>query len=91
LPTPQESVKGLIPEHTPFEDGIFHLRLHFTPEYPATPPSANFITKIFHPNIALRTGEVCVNTLKRDWNNKVTLSDILMVTSHLCFSSSIRC
>jgi len=66
-------------EQTPFEGGIFHLRLHFTPEYPSTPPNAFFITKIFHPNIAPRTGEVCVNTLKRDWNSKVTLSEILLV------------
>jgi len=70
---------GLIPEQTPFEDGIFHLRLEFTPEYPAAPPTAHFITKIFHPNVAPRNGEVCVNTLKRDWNSKVTLYDILMV------------
>ena len=72
----------LILEQTPFEDGIFHLRLQFTPQYPATPPIAHFITKIFHPNIAPRTGEVCVNTLKCDWNSKVTLSEILMVFSH---------
>jgi ubiquitin-protein ligase len=70
---------SLILEQTPFEDGIFHLRLQYTPDYPLTPPNAHFITKIFHPNIAPRTGEVCVNTLKRDWNSKVTLSDILMV------------
>jgi Ubiquitin-conjugating enzyme len=69
----------LITEHTPFEGGVFHLRLQFTPQYPATPPVAHFITKIFHPNIAPRTGEVCVNTLKRDWNSTVTLSEILMV------------
>jgi ubiquitin-conjugating enzyme E2 S len=70
----------LIVEQTPFEGGIFHLRLQFTPQYPTTPPTAHFITKIFHPNIAPRTGEVCVNTLKRDWNSKVTLSEILMVS-----------
>ena len=27
-----------------------------------------FLTKIFHPNVAFDTGEICVNTLKRDWN-----------------------
>lgn len=72
-------LRSLTPEQTPFEDGIFHLRLHFTPQYPSTPPNAHFITKLFHPNIAPRTGEVCVNTLKKDWNSKVTLSEILMV------------
>ena len=36
----------------------------------APPPSAhsgNFITKIFHPNIRHSSGEICVNTLKKDW------------------------
>jgi ubiquitin-conjugating enzyme E2 S len=26
-----------------------------------------FITKIFHPNVSEK-GEICVNTLKKDWN-----------------------
>ena len=26
-----------------------------------------FLTKIFHPNVSSR-GEICVNTLKKDWN-----------------------
>ena len=26
-----------------------------------------FLTKIFHPNISEK-GEICVNTLKKDWN-----------------------
>jgi len=26
------------------------------------------LTKIFHPNVAQPSGEICVNTLKKDWN-----------------------
>ena len=26
------------------------------------------MTKIFHPNVAVNTGEICVNTLKKDWS-----------------------
>ena len=29
--------------------------------------SGFFITKIFHPNVSEK-GEICVNTLKKDWN-----------------------
>lgn len=29
------------------------------------------MTKIFHPNVAVGSGEICVNTLKRDWNPQV--------------------
>jgi ubiquitin-conjugating enzyme E2 S len=79
------SMISLTIEQTPFENSIFHLRLQFTAQYPLTPPTVHFITKIFHPNIAPRTGEVCVNTLKRDWNSKVTVTEILMVQApHVC-------
>jgi len=37
-----------------------------------------FITPIFHPNVA-KNGEICVNTLKKDWKSDCKLSHILMV------------
>jgi ubiquitin-conjugating enzyme E2 S len=54
------------PEQTPYEGGVFRLKLTLGADFPAQPPKAFLLTKIFHPNIAA-TGEVCVNTLKRDW------------------------
>lgn len=38
-----------------------------------------FLTKIFHPNIA-SNGEICVNTLKRDWNPSLGLRHVLVVS-----------
>lgn len=38
-----------------------------------------FLTKIFHPNIRYTTGEICVNTLKRDWQPSHGIRHILMV------------
>lgn len=37
-----------------------------------------FLTKIFHPNVG-PTGDICVNTLKKDWKSDVTLSHVLQV------------
>lgn len=37
-----------------------------------------FLTKIFHPNVSEK-GEICVNTLKRDWKPDTSLSHILAV------------
>lgn len=37
------------------------------------------MTKIFHPNIMAATGEICVNTLKKDWAPTHGLRHILMV------------
>ncbi len=36
------------------------------------------MTKIFHPNVS-KAGEICVNTLKRDWKPEHTLRHILLV------------
>jgi ubiquitin-conjugating enzyme E2 S len=66
------------PSSTPFESGVFHLTLRMPQSYPQEPPKANFATKIFHPNVDDRTGDVCVDTLKRDWNPKLTLRDVLI-------------
>ncbi|XP_078445090.1 ubiquitin-conjugating enzyme E2 22-like isoform X4 [Wolffia australiana] len=37
-----------------------------------------FLTKIFHPNIS-SSGEICVNTLKKDWNPTFGLRHVLLV------------
>ncbi|KAK5123112.1 hypothetical protein LTR85_003310 [Meristemomyces frigidus] len=67
------------PTHTPFAAGVFKLHLTIPRTYPSQPPTAHFRTPIFHPNVDPQTGGVCVETLKRDWDAKLTLRDILVV------------
>jgi len=66
------------PESTPYEGGVFRVKLVLGPEFPQKAPRGYFLTKIFHPNIA-PNGDICVNTLKRDWKPDTTLKKILMV------------
>lgn len=61
----QALVEG--PTQTPYEGGTYRVKICIGAEFPAQPPRAIFLTKIFHPNISA-TGDVCVNTLKRDWD-----------------------
>lgn len=72
----QASITG--PESTPYEGGTFLVKLVLGPDFPAAAPRGYFLTKIFHPNIA-PNGDICVNTLKRDWKPDTTLKKILMV------------
>eukprot|EP00965_Chrysotila_dentata_P086668 2861141-Pleurochrysis_carterae.AAC.2 len=37
-----------------------------------------FLTKIFHPNVS-KTGEICVNTLKKDWSSSLGIGHVLQV------------
>ena len=55
------------PKATPYEYGIFRVKLIITSEFPLSAPKGIFITKIFHPNISEK-GDICVNALKKDWN-----------------------
>eukprot|EP01039_Chlorochromonas_danica_P005228 gene5228-5761_t len=64
------------PEETPFYGGRFRMKLVLSEDYPNSPPKGYFLTKIYHPNIA-NNGDICVNTLKRDWNSSVTIKHIL--------------
>ena len=63
----QADIEG--PQGTPYESGIFRVKLYIPSEFPQLAPKGYFITKIFHPNVSEK-GEICVNTLKRDWNPK---------------------
>ncbi|XP_077249012.1 ubiquitin-conjugating enzyme E2 22-like [Tasmannia lanceolata] len=66
------------PAGTPYENGIFRMKLLLSHDFPQSPPRGYFLTKIFHPNIATN-GEICVNTLKKDWNPNLGLRHVLLV------------
>ena len=48
------------PKDTPYEGGNFKLLIDFSDNFPFKRPKAWFKTKIFHPNISLDTGEICL-------------------------------
>ncbi|KAK3212064.1 hypothetical protein Dsin_016770 [Dipteronia sinensis] len=66
------------PAGTPYENGVFRMKLLLSHDFPHSPPKGYFMTKIFHPNIAIN-GEICVNTLKKDWNPSLGLRHVLIV------------
>ncbi|KAF9597292.1 hypothetical protein IFM89_016433 [Coptis chinensis] len=72
------------PAGTPYENGTFRMKLALSKDFPNSPPKGYFLTRIFHPNIATN-GEICVNTLKRDWNPSLGLRHVLVVCDILLF------
>lgn len=71
----QASIDG--PACTPYLGGVFRVKLVLGKDFPASPPKGYFITKIFHPNVA-KNGEICVNTLKKDWKPDLGIKHILL-------------
>lgn len=81
----QADIEG--PVGTPYEGGLFRCKLAVENDFPNNPPKGFFVTKIFHPNVSEK-GEICVNTLKKDWNPAAwSLYNILEVS----LISSIGC
>lgn len=72
------SIVILGPEATPYSGGAWQMVIKVPSDYPQSAPKAYFKTRIFHPNVQPSTGEVCVDTLKRDWTPTTSLCDILV-------------
>lgn len=67
------------PVGTPYASHFFQLKLVLPRDFPNSPPRGFFLTKIYHPNVDMSTGAICVNTLKKDWSPSVKLGHILSV------------
>jgi len=67
------------PVGTPYASRYFQLKLVIPGDFPNFPPRGFFLTKIYHPNVDMSSGAICVNTLKRDWNSDVSLGHVLNV------------
>ena len=69
-----EGAKG-----TPFEGGYFHFKIDIPENYPFEPPEVKMITKVYHPNINYKTGNICVNILKKDnWTSTNSIQSVLL-------------
>lgn len=45
--------------------------------YPANPPLCTFVTPIWHPNISIKEGIICLDTLKDKWSPTTRTSSII--------------
>eukprot|EP00252_Welwitschia_mirabilis_P005786 TRINITY_DN1637_c0_g1_i1.p1 TRINITY_DN1637_c0_g1~~TRINITY_DN1637_c0_g1_i1.p1 ORF type:complete len:162 (-),score=23.86 TRINITY_DN1637_c0_g1_i1:208-693(-) len=67
-------IKG--PTDTPYQEGAFQLSINIPEQYPLVPPQVRFITKIFHPNVHFKSGEICLDILKTAWSPAWTLQSV---------------
>ena len=59
------------PPSTPYANGVFAVQLALLYDWPIEPPTAQFLTRIYHPNVA-PDGKICMDVLersdKRSWS-----------------------
>jgi ubiquitin-conjugating enzyme E2 D/E len=65
------------PADTPYNGGMFNLKIQFPNDYPFKPPKVQFLTKIYHPNINGQGG-ICLDILKDNWSPALTVSKLLL-------------
>ena len=51
------------PPNTPYDGGVFQVKIDIPVDFPFSPPEIRFQTKIFHPNVD-PSGNICLDILK---------------------------
>ncbi|ORX50351.1 ubiquitin-conjugating enzyme [Piromyces finnis] len=65
-------------EDSYYKGGRFELAISVPKTYPIQPPKIRFVTKICHPNVHFKTGEICLDLLKTEWSPAWTLQSACM-------------
>ena len=65
------------PTETPYEGGIFKIKINFPTDYPFKAPKVKFDTKVYHPNVN-SNGQICLDVLKDQWSPALTIPKVLL-------------
>jgi ubiquitin-conjugating enzyme E2 H len=72
-------VKMKGPKDSPYEAGIWKLRVTLPSQYPYKSPSIGFCNTMFHPNVDEASGSVCLDVINQTWSPMYELVNVFAV------------
>eukprot|EP00913_Durusdinium_trenchii_P032322 g30263.t1 len=65
------------PMGTPYENGLFRLKIRIPEDYPFRPPRINFETKVWCPHVNPRHGSIELDLLSDHWSPALSLAKVI--------------
>lgn len=67
------------PPDSLYEGGVWRVHVQFPDNYPYKSPSIGFCNSIYHPNIDVRSGSVCLDVINQTWSPMFDLKNVFDV------------